>query len=425
MPVYGDKTSLQKALEQAMREAREVVICGVAPRPLVSAMESIVKDMRQEGRDFPWDHLHYITPVSAMILASRADVRLGGVVQQWQSALDGIRNCARQDEDRPIERISVGPHQALRLSATSELYLGTLMLIVQRDTSQRRMWASVGPSQSRDEIVFLAVDERDKLFDLLENCVHRLEASSRQLAIRQAECALLSPEEVERLCADVEASDQGTDPQLLTLTGLQAYGTQAFEGPSCLPVAIVVARSAAAGDQIVLLKKRTKFTDSDSFGRLSLLSSRLLEEDVAEALRVPTFTDRDVQHAMDAMWKARGAEAHLTVPTGAFVRAAQRETFICCGLDLPANRFRFCGYQVLPTEGGGQLCFADFEVILSRRTDPDELILAEAWNPENLVQVGEALLYSGLYRGRLNRLLSHREDWLRSVVFSRPVDALH
>ena len=101
MPVYGDKTSLEKALEQAMREAREVVVCGIAPRPLVTAMESIVKDMRQAGRDFPWDHLHYITPVSAMILASRADVRLGAVVQQWQSALDGIRNCARQEEVGP------------------------------------------------------------------------------------------------------------------------------------------------------------------------------------------------------------------------------------------------------------------------------------------------------------------------------------
>jgi len=88
--------------------------------------------------------------------------------------------------------------------------------------------------------------------------------------MRQGECALLSQEEVEQLCTDVEASGQGSDPHILTLTGLQAYGTQAFEGPSCLPVAIVVLRSAAAGDQIVLLKKRTRFTDSDSFGRLSL-----------------------------------------------------------------------------------------------------------------------------------------------------------
>jgi hypothetical protein len=157
---------------------------------------------------------------------------------------------------------------------------------------------------------------------------------------------------------------------------------------------------------------------------LSLLSSRLLEEDIAGALGVPTFTDRDAQSAMDAMWKARGAGTHLAVPTEAFIRAAQRETFVACGLDLPASRFRFCGHQVLATEGGGQLCFAVFEVILSRRTDPDELELAEAWNPENLVRVGEALLYSGAYRDRLNRLLSHREEWLRSAVFSRPVDAL-
>ena len=49
--------------------------------------------------------------------------------------------------------------------------------------------------------------------------------------MRQAECALLSQEEVEQLCTDVEASDQGSDPHILPLTGLQAYGTQAFEGP--------------------------------------------------------------------------------------------------------------------------------------------------------------------------------------------------
>jgi hypothetical protein len=172
----------------------------------------------------------------------------------------------------------------------------------------------------------------------------------------------------------------------------------------------------------VLLKQRSRFTNWDQFDKLSLLSARLLEEDLAGALGVPVFADRDAATALDAMWKAYGKPGRLPIPLGAFVRAAQRDVFRSCGLDIAPGRFVHRGCQLLEREERGlYLFFCVFEVILFRHRDEDELQLAREWNPEFLESVYEDILYNPELKEHLNRFLLQRREWLEAEVFSKPV----
>ncbi|MCY9555688.1 hypothetical protein M5W98_29190, partial [Paenibacillus apiarius] len=156
------------------------------------------------------------------------------------------------------------------------------------------------------------------------------------------------------------------------------------------------------------------------------ITSRLLEEDLATALGVPVFADRHVDAATDAMWQATRTDGPLGVPVKAFIRAAQRELFICCGLDAPESRFQFHGYQVVSTADGSQLGFAVFELVLNRHEPFDELVAAEDWDrEENLLVVSQSDLYTEAYTDRLNRLLTQREGWFRTTILARPIAASH
>lgn len=172
-----------------------------------------------------------------------------------------------------------------------------------------------------------------------------------------------------------------------------------------------------------MLKRRTRFTDADDFDKLSLLSARVLEKHLAGALGVPLYTHREAAGALDAMWKATRRNERLAVPLDAFVIAAQREVFISCGLDIPANRFTFHGCHLVERETAGQfLFFCVFELVLFRHSSNDELELAEAWNPRQLERVEEELLYSASYRPELNRFLTRRQEWIERVILAQPAD---
>jgi hypothetical protein len=210
------------------------------------------------------------------------------------------------------------------------------------------------------------------------------------------------------------------------VTGLRPFGATPTDPPSCLPVAITALRSGAATGGIVLLKKRNQLTDTDDFGKLSLLSSRLLESDLAAALNVPLAAHREPDQSLDEMWKGSHQPPPLRVPHDAFVRAAQREIFATCGLDIAADRFLYQGWQTLPREDSPlQLLFVVFVVVLLRGANGgDELTHAEVWNTESLERVSESQLYAGTYANRLNRFLTKREEWLRKQVFSTAIDPL-
>src|SRR5438309_2278651 len=58
----------QAELERMLREAREILICGIASRTLVLALHGVADNVRRGGMDFPWDSLHYVTPLPSMVL---------------------------------------------------------------------------------------------------------------------------------------------------------------------------------------------------------------------------------------------------------------------------------------------------------------------------------------------------------------------
>jgi hypothetical protein len=416
-------TSVQSALGQALREASDITVCGVASRELVTAIQGIASSQRSAGSVLPWDSFRYVTPAPTLILANRGHVRLGPVVQRWQSAVTALRNSVQQWQT-PQAGSSQTAQQSpsFDLLSTDTLHLQMTMLVKRRDTGRHQLWVTVGPSLSAATDVHLIIEEDSQAFEPVANFVQDIADNATNFTTRQVDCEPAPDNAADAGNELLATGTAATDDALwqLPIRALEPYGA-GTPGRTCLPVAICVVRSIAAGRQLVLLKRRSHMNSNDDFGRLSLLSARVLEEDVAVALGVVPFIDRDSTGAIDQLWMAAGRPPKLTVSRGAFIHAAQRELFYSTGLDIPDDRLRLCGFQILDREDSReQLFFCVFEVILYR--SPDELDLASQWNsgdPEVLPQVSESALYSGAYDGQLNRLLVRGQDWLKSTVFSR------
>lgn len=417
--------SLQSDLGQALREASEVTVCGVASRELITAVQGVASSARGTPAELPWDVFRYVTPSSALILANRWNVRLGPVVQLWQSAVTALRNSVQQWQKAESGNRDSGFH----LLSMDLLYLQMSILVKQRETGRRRVWAAVGPPSASGVEAYASYEEGMPEFDQIAANIAEWADGASEFLTRQVDCA-----PVDERAADVgnDLLAQGvpeTDRQLwqLPVRSLEPYGAL-VRRRTCLPVTICVVRSRAADHPVVLLKRRSHMTSNDDFGKLSLLSARVLEEDVAVALGVVPFLDRDSSAAIDAMWIAADAPSGgLTLSREAFIHAGQRELFYSTGLDIPENRFRLRGFQVMERENSHeQLFFSIFEVVLYRR-DPDELGLASQWNladPRVLTQVGESALYAGVYDNELNRLLLRGREWLVTHVFNEPVRAV-
>jgi hypothetical protein len=403
--------SSHTTLEDALERASSVAIYGIAPRAVLEAMQRVARRASENGDTPPWRQILYVTPDTRLIFPNRGLFQLGTVVQQWTSALTGIRNCVRQvQSDQGHEPGSGDASLSLELLATSQMYLGVILVIAEESASKERLWVSVGPSGLRQDTIYVAVEQGSELFERVMEAATLMRHGSQAIVSRQLG---VSPEgldkEVPRAFPDIEVK------------ALVPVGDPMPPG-SCLPAAVLVLRAATAGHPVVLLKRRTRFTDADDFDRLSLISGRVLEEDLAAALDVPLFTDRDADRAIDAMWIQLNRAEPLAVPRAAFVKAAQREVFIATGLDIPEDRFVYRGYQLVEREGSRTyLFFCVLEVVL-QRTPVDEVDLAESWNPEQLVRREESLLYGPGFETQLNRFLITGQGWLRDRVFSHSTD---
>jgi hypothetical protein len=395
--------SEQNTFEQALREASDVTICGVAPRSLVTAMHAVAAESGPS-----WNTVRYITPKQSLIYANRQAQQLGVIVQRWQSALTAIRNCVK----RIVPDFEETAHSdRFLIRGVDDPYLGVILILRVRDTDRRKAWVSVGPTGPLENIGFIVVEDQTELFQRLEAAVRRLEMSGSPILTRQLETELVPAD-----------ADPGSVPEPRVST-LRPFGaTPAGTEATCLPAAIIVLRSAEVGEPIVVLKRRSELTDTDDFGKLSLLSARLVETDLAGALNVPLAIDLEPRAALDRLWSQTGRKGPLTLPKGAFVRAAQREIFLSCGLDIPEDRLRPQGWQSLKREGTElYLLFCVFVLVL-RRGEDDELERAELWNSDNLVRVTESQLYTETYDSQLNRFLAKRQDWLMKNVFSTTED---
>ncbi|MEU0960027.1 hypothetical protein AB0N38_03115 [Micromonospora aurantiaca] len=410
-------------LERTLREASKISICGIASRSVVLAMSTVAAEVRKSEKDFPWDSLHYVTPTPSMILTGRSGVGLGPVVRDWQAAVDTIRNCARQ-QARAVPAAAARRSKALQLLGMRHYFLEMLMHVTVRSTGRKEFWLTIGAGHQSNDLPLLVVEETDDNYPILDDMHSRLIEGCEELAIRQVRCDLIEASDVNGPPPPGGRHDEKTP--YLVVHGLEPYGTGGQARPACMPVAAVMIRANTNRGPVVMLRQRNEFSDTDSFGKYSLITSRLLEEDLATALGVPVFADRHVDAATDAMWQATRTDGPLGVPVKAFIRAAQRELFICCGLDAPESRFQFHGYQVVSTADGSQLGFAVFELVLNRHEPFDELVAAEDWDrEENLLVVSQSDLYTEAYTDRLNRLLTQREGWFRTTILARPIAASH
>lgn len=416
--------SLQSELGQALREASEVTVCGVASREFITAIQAVASSAHGTPAELPWDVFRYVTPSPTLILANRWNVRLGPVVQQWQSAVTALRNSVQQWQRTPAE--SGTRDRGFHLLSMDQLYLQMSILVKQRETGRQRVWAAVGPPSVSGVEEYESYEDDAPKFQGIADSIRGWADGASDFLTRQVDCEPVDPRIADVGNELLASGTPTTDPELwkLPVRSLEPYGATPKHG-TCLPVAICVVRSRSAGHPVVLLKRRTHMTANDDFGKLSLLSARVLEEDVAVALGVVPFLDRDSTGAIDGMWMAANDPASaLTLSREAFIHAGQRELFYSTGLDIPENRFRLRGFRVVDRENTHeQLFFCIFEVILYRR-EPDELGLAIQWNLGDLrmlSQVGESALYSGTYDEELNRLLLRAREWLVTHVFNEPV----
>ena len=349
-------------LERTLREASKISICGIASRSVVLAMSTVAAEVRKSEKDFPWDSLYYVTPTPSMILTGRSGVGLGPVVRDWQAAVDTIRNCARQ-QARAVPAAAARRSKALQLLGMRHYFLEMLMHVTVRSTGRKEFWLTIGASHQSNDLPFLVVEETDDNYPILDDMHSRLIEGCEELAIRQVRCDL------------IEAGDAtGSPPQdgrhdgktpYLVVHGLEPYGTGGQARPACLPVAAVMIRANTNRGPVVMLRQRNEFSDTDSFGKYSLITSRLLEEDLATGLGVPVFADRHVDAATDAMWQATRSDGPLGVPVKAFIRAAQRELFICCGLDAPFLRLRLDIYLAVASRNAASITFVTFSLVNS------------------------------------------------------------
>ncbi|WP_371660842.1 hypothetical protein [Streptomyces sp. NBC_00280] len=431
-------------MKESLREASEVIVCGVASHALVTAIQAMTDEAALNGFTFPWERFVYVTPERTSILANRGESQLGSVVQRWETAQRRMGNCAHHYNQTVIRPIQAGgfeqsSHSGFHMKATKALYLEMTMLVRDLRSKRWRLWDTVGPTKDHGDDVYVTMDERHPAYASACGMVHQLLKESRELTTRQVLCAPLVRERADSVNRTAAAQFAEVASQYwpdLKINTLVPHGTILTNYPTCLPTAICVVRSAHQNQEILLLKKRTAANSTDDLGKLSLLSSRVLEEEVANALGIPLSEGKSAREALDEMWVANyninGARGPLTVPQSAFIRAAQRELFFSCGLDLTEDRFTFRGCQVIDREETSeQIFFCIFEVVLFRggnapaaRGTPDELSTALAWNKDKITQVAQESLYDNEHRGRLNRLLVRREGWLRDTIFSQPFSAL-
>lgn len=149
-----------------------------------------------------------------------------------------------------------------------------------------------------------------------------------------------------------------------------------------------------------------------------------MEEDIATGYSVALSEKHGNDAALEDLWIAAGSPQPLSIPKSSFVRAAQRELYMSCGLDIEADRLSYCGYQVLEREDSPvQLGFAIFDVVLSRSVRNDELRTLESWSDGNMLTVALDRLYSDKFpQLPLNRLLRARPEWLKRNVIHRPME---
>jgi len=386
--------------------AEKVDIVGTLPWQCAARLMEITARRQLAGeRVIQPSDVRYFTPARNRITIYRNADTLGTLVQRWIAGVSGVRNWLR-----PLR--ATDPVTGHLLYEFNDVYLDCLIHTwadgkhqVTAFNQLPRMKTIPNDSETPETTLLITrmPEDQVRLFGVY---LDSLAAEARPLVSREMLCRLDTSE--------TDPAPEGAEFRPLIST-LAPYDS--LRPPhTVVPVTVVVILAPTAHGMSVILKRRARWNSREDFDTLSLISERILEEDFPGSMSNPL--NPDIDRAMDELWMRAGSPTTFEIPTSAFLRAAQRELFMSCGLDIPDSRLKLHGTCLLDREGeNSYLGFYVYSVQLNRSAEFDELAHALVWNPDlEIVRVRE--LYSDEYRPRLNRLLRRRDSWLQREVFN-------
>lgn len=393
----ADDGDWQTLAEQVVAASR-VQVVGVMPELLIEALRREL-EKTTNGHLPPLD---YYTPLPEFAL--NLERGLHSYARRWQAGYMGLRNLVMATDAQATEqqRASGYRHFGFGLSALSFNCL--LYLTTASGANQAFALTELLGSGARPDYLVHSLSANDPDLTAYLAGVAR---EGQPIRLREVRCRGID-----------DASPADDVQSRLRISQLVPLGA-GIRPPNILrPVAIVVVRCQSPRGLEVVLKRRSPLTDTDDFGKLSLLSARVQESDVAAALSAAVSPSHESDEiAFEDLWLAAGSPKPFYLPVEAFRIAAQREVGVTLGLHLDLERFEPKGFQLVQHESAAvqQLAFMVFTLELVRSGQVDELRMAMSRNVANLERVPAAEMYRD--EGQLNRLLRQRKHWLIENCF--------
>jgi hypothetical protein len=408
--VTSTPASITAAVDHALMQvlmADQVDIIGIFPSQCASRLIALQAELGTQANPASLK-VRYFTLSNSRIALYRDKENLGPVVRNWVAGLNEIRNWLRPCGPGP------SADSRLQIYQFNDIYLDCIVAAQTGDSLTVTLISlppeiyTASPSDQPDTAdLFIAQMPEDQVSQFVRYR-DRLLSHAYLMVTRHILCRA-----EDNLGRESRAGDE-FKPIILKL---HPHRTPTPEGAVSIGSLIAVCCNTARGDAI-LLKERTSRNSYDDLGKLSLLSERVLAEDMSDAVSGPLDPSDD--RALEQLWLRSGRPTEFEVPELAFRRAAQRELFLSCGLDVPAERLKLRGACLVERETENTyLGLYIYRLDLLRDVNFDELAYAQAWDSDlELVLMRE--LYDSGTRSRLNRLLRGREGWLRQSVFVGP-----
>jgi hypothetical protein len=386
-------------------KADQVDIIGVFPSQCASRLMELQAELGIRANTAS-PKVRYFTPSNSRMALYRDKENLGPIVRNWVAGINEIRNWVRPEQ--PIR----GAESRLRIYQFNDIYLDCIVatqtgnsLAVTLISLPPELYAAGSSDEPAAADLFVAEMPEDQVSQFVRYR-DRLLSHAYLMVTRHILCR------AENSLRKESSPGDEFEPIILKL---HPHRTPTPEGAVSIGSLIAVCCSTARGDAI-LLKERTSRNSYDDLGKLSLLSERVLAEDMSDP--ISGALDPSDDRALEQLWLRSGRPAEFEVPELAFRRAAQRELFLSCGLDVPAERLKRRGACLVEREAENTyLGLYIYRLDLLRDASFDELAYAQAWDSDlKLVLMRD--LYDPEMRAQLNRLLRSREGWLRKAVFA-------
>lgn len=394
-----------KLVALAILSSEEIRVVGVMPGPLAEALRrgldaaaAAAGSAGQTSRKPSFPRVSYFTPLPEVALATGAGDYPGQ--NRWQvgfTALSNLVHISTNTTSGPEPQFAYGI-PALTANCLVELNPGM-------DSNSRIFLLSELPGNGAQS--GFIISEPNRSDGALRAHLERTERLARPIRVREVRCMAIT-------------ESAGENPaERLIVGALTPVGSPTIGSSILRPITIVVVRCPSPSGHDLILKMRSPLTDADDFGRLSLLSSRVRESDLAAAYGISlAASDDEDPAALEGIWLAAGKPDPFLLPPNAFRIAAQREAALTLGLDVSLDRFVERGFQIVEHEAGPdvQMGFKVFTLDLIRSGGgDDEYRRAMNSNGPSLRRVPVATLYD--LEATLNRLLRKRRAWLTRNCF--------